>query len=180
MKTAKEIVLLGILVALALALHVAERLIPLPILPVPGVKLGLANIVTLVAIFMLPLSEVALFVLVRTILSSAFGGGLSGFLFSLSGGMLSMVVMYLLIKYFAHHLSLPAISVVGALFHNFGQLLVASVIVRTFGILLYLPLLIIAAGLTGLLVGFTVLLLLRSLYKSGLINVPETLLPLIT
>lgn len=180
MKTAKEIVLIGILIALALALHVVERLIPIPILPVPGVKLGLANVVTLVALFILPLSKVTLFVLLRTILSSAFGGGLSGFLFSLSGGMLSMLVMYLLARYCAHYLSLPAISVVGALFHNFGQLLVASVVVRTFGILLYLPLLIISAGLTGLIVGFTVLLLLRSLYRSGLIRLSETLLPLIS
>jgi heptaprenyl diphosphate synthase len=179
MNKAKKIVLLGILIALALALHVAERMIPLPIVPVPGVKLGLANIVTLVAIFMLPFHEVFLFVIIRTTLSSIFGGGLSGFLFSLSGGLFSMLVMYLLARYLHRWLSLPAISVIGALFHNIGQLLVAAFIVKTIGIMLYLPMLIAAAGLTGLAVGFTTLMLLRALTRSQLIEVSEALLPLI-
>lgn len=179
MSKAKKMVLLGILVALALALYVAERMIPIPILPVPGVKLGLANIVTLVAIFMFSFQEVLLFVIVRTLLSSLFGGGLSGFMFSLSGGLLSMLVMYLLIRFAAHWLSLPGISVIGALFHNLGQLLVAAVIVKTFGILLYLPLLIASAGLTGLAVGFTTLMLLRALSHSNLIHIPKAYLPLI-
>lgn len=179
MSRARKIVLLGILIALALALHVAERMIPVPILPVPGVKLGLANIVTLVAIFMFPFHEVLLFVIARTILSSMFGGGLSSFLFSLSGGLLSMLVMYSLIRYAAHWLSLPAISVIGALFHNLGQLLVAAVIVKTFGILLYLPLLIVSAGLTGLAVGFTTLMLLRALWHSNLVSIAGEYLPLI-
>lgn len=179
MSKARKLVLLGVLVALALALHVAERLLPLPILPVPGVKLGLANIVTLIAIFLFSFHEVALFVLVRTVLSSAFGGGLSAFLFSLSGGMFSMIVMYLLVHKVANWLSVPAISVIGALFHNIGQLLVASLIVRTFGIFLYLPMLIISAGLTGILVGFTSLLLLRTLSKTGLVIIPSKLAPLI-
>ena len=67
MTTGRKIVLLGILIALALALHVAERMLPLPILPVPGVKLGLANIVTLTAIFILPLPQLTLLVIGRTI-----------------------------------------------------------------------------------------------------------------
>jgi len=180
MGKARKLVLLGILIALALALHVAERMIPLPILPVPGVKLGLANIVTLVAIFILPFHEVLLFVVVRTILSSVFGGGLSGFLFSLSGGLLSMLVMYLLARFAGRWLSLPAISVVGALFHNLGQLLVAAFIVKTLGILLYLPILVVAAGLTGLAVGFTTLLLLRALSRTKLIEVTLALRTLVS
>lgn len=171
MNKARKLVLLGILIALALALHVAERMIPLPILPVPGVKLGLANIVTLVAIFTLPFPEVLLFVVVRTILSSIFGGGLTGFFFSLSGGLLSMLIMYALARFAGRWLSLPAISVVGALFHNLGQLLVAAFVVKTLGILLYLPLLVVAAGLTGLAVGLTTLLLLRALSRAKLITV---------
>lgn len=179
MSKAKKIVTLAILVALALALHVAERMIPLPILPVPGVKLGLANVVTLVAIFLLPWHEVVVFVLVRTFLSSLFGGGLSGFMFSLSGGLLSMVVMMLLCYRAAHFVSLPAISVVGALFHNIGQLLVAALLVRTIGIFLYLPLLIVAAGLTGLAVGYTTLFLIRALSKARMIDIPRGLEPLV-
>ncbi|MGI6344803.1 MAG: Gx transporter family protein [Bacillota bacterium] len=173
MSRAKKLVLIGVLISLALALHAAERLIPLPMV-VPGVKLGLANIVTLVAVFILSLPELALLVLIRTTLSSMFGGGLSGFLFSLSGGMLSMLVMYFLCHRFQRSLSLPAISVVGALFHNIGQLLVASFIVETLGIFFYLPLLIASAGATGLAVGFTSLLLVRALDNARFIRVaPE-------
>jgi heptaprenyl diphosphate synthase len=179
MSKAKKVVVLGILIALALALYMVERMIPLPILPVPGVKLGLANIVTLVAIFLLPFHEVLFFVLVRTMLSSMFGGGLSGFLFSLSGGVLSMLVMYLLIRFAANWLSLPAISVIGALFHNLGQLLVAAFIVQTLGILLYLPLLIVSASLTGLAVGFTTLMLIRALTHTKLVDVSDDYLPLL-
>lgn len=179
MSKARKVVLLGVLIALALALHVAERMIPLPILPVPGVKLGLANIVTLVAIFVLPLPQVWLFVLLRTLLSSLFGGGLSGFLFSLAGGLFSLLVMSTLVRYATDWLSLPAISVIGALFHNLGQLLVAAAIVKTLGILLYLPLLIVSAGLTGLAVGFTTLLLLRTLSRAKLVDIAEAYLPLI-
>ncbi|MGE5654636.1 MAG: Gx transporter family protein, partial [Bacillota bacterium] len=79
----------------------------------------------------------------------------------------------------AHFVSLPSISVVGALFHNIGQLLVAAFLVRTAGIFLYLPLLIVAAGLTGLAVGYTTLFLIRALSKSRMIVVPQKLEPLI-
>lgn len=147
----------------------------MPLLPVPGVKLGLANIVTLLAIFILPLQETVLLVIGRTILAAAFGGGLSSFLFSLTGGLLSMLVMHLLIHGAANWFSLPAISVIGALFHNLGQLLVASIIVRTWGIFLYLPLLLVAAGLTGLAVGLTTLFLLRALAAAKLIQIPAKL-----
>lgn len=175
MNTARRIVLLGILIALALALSVAERALPLPVLPVPGVKLGLANIVSLTAIFILPLPAVTLLVAGRTILAAAFGGGLSGFLFSLTGGLLSMLGMYLLVHHTNRWFSLPAISVIGAILHNLGQLLVAAFIVRTMGILLYLPLLIVSAGVTGLIVGFTTLILLRALLNAKLISLPEHL-----
>lgn len=147
----------------------------MPLLPVPGVKLGLANIVTLLAIFILPLQETVLLVIGRTILAAAFGGGLSSFLFSLTGGLLSMLVMHLLIHGAANWFSLPAISVIGALFHNLGQLLVACIIVRTWGIFLYLPLLLVAAGLTGLAVGLTTLFLLRALAAAKLIQIPAKL-----
>lgn len=179
MTTGRKIVLLGILIALALALHVAERMLPLPILPVPGVKLGLANIVTLTAIFILPLPQLTLLVIGRTILSSAFGGGLSAFLFSLAGGLLSMLVMYLLVHYAYEQFSLPAISIIGALFHNIGQLLVAAVIVHTPGIFLYLPLLLVSAGITGLAIGFTAQILLKALLNAKIISIPQDLYTLI-
>lgn len=175
MSTTRKTVLLGLLIALASALHVAERALPLPVLPVPGVKLGLANIVTLMAIFMLPLPDITMLVVGRTVLAAAFGGGLSGFLFSLAGGLLSMLAMYLLVHKATSWFSLPAISVMGALFHNLGQLLVAALIVRTLGIFLYLPLLLLSAGLTGLAVGFTTLILLRALLNTKLVIIPERL-----
>lgn len=173
--TTRQTVLIGVLLTLALALHATERALPLPILPVPGVKLGLANIVTLVAIFLLPLPQTTLLVVGRTVLAATFGGGLSGFLFSLAGGLLSMLIMHLLVHKAAAWFSLPAISIIGALFHNLGQLLVAAAIVRTWGILLYLPLLLLSAGLTGLAVGLTTLMLLRALRATDLIKIPQNL-----
>jgi len=150
----KKMVVLGILVSQALILHIIERMIP--VLPVPGVKLGLANAISLMTIAFFGAKEAILVVVLRTFLGSVFGGGISAFLYSLVGGVISTGAMAIMYKYFGDLFSLPAISVVGAVFHNIGQLAVASLIVMNLRLFVYLPVLMISAVITGLFIGFAV------------------------
>ena len=155
MSRTKKMVLLGILVSQALILHIIERMIPVPI-PVPGIKLGLANAISLVTIILFGPKEALAVVAMRTFLGSVFGGGVSAFIYSLIGGCISTLAMALMYKKFRNLFSLPVISVVGAVFHNIGQILVASLIVQNAKLFYYLPLLLISAVITGLFIGFAV------------------------
>ena len=165
MKT-KKLVTISLLVALGLVLHLVERLLPIPQLA-PGVKLGLANIVTLFSIYTLPLPDTILVVLLRTLLSSLLGGGVSSMLFSLAGGFSALAVMWITSRA-RNWFSLPAVSVLGALAHNIGQLFVASIIVGNFAFYSYLPVLIASGAVTGVFVGLVTRLLLDSWKRTGL------------
>lgn len=169
---ARRLVTMAIFVALALALSVVENLFPLAaFLPgiAPGVKLGLANIVTLTALFLLSIPEVLGVIIIRVALSAALAGGLSYFLFSIAGALLAFAAMAPLVYRAGRFVSLASVSVVGALAHNLGQLLVAALLTRTLAIVYYLPVLLISAAATGVLVGLTTAFVLRALAKSGLI-----------
>jgi len=151
----RKMVLLSILISQALVLHVIERAIPVPI-PVPGVKLGLANIISLITIMLFGYKEAVLVVILRTLLGSFFGGGLSSFLYSLAGGILSSTIMaYMYLKH-KDIFSIPTISTVGAVFHNIGQIGVASLVISNIHLFYYLPVLLISGVITGVLIGFTV------------------------
>lgn len=160
MSRTKKMLLLGILVSQALILHLIERMIPVPV-PVPGIKLGLANAVSLMTIAFFGAKEALLVVALRTFLGSVFGGGVSSFIYSFIGGMISTLAMAVMYKSFGDLFSLPVISVVGAIFHNIGQLFAASLIVQNFRIFYYLPVLMISAVITGLFIGFAVKYTLR-------------------
>ncbi len=148
MKTAKRIALSAILIALALALSYTERFIPLQlVIPLPGIKLGLANIVTLVALCLLGWKDTLWIVVLRCILGAVFGGGISGLLFSLTGGLLSLGVMTLALK--LPMFSLYGISILGAAAHNIGQICAAMLLMETVYIGAYLPYLLIVALFTG-------------------------------
>ena len=148
MKIAKKIPLCALLIALALALSYTERFIPLQlVIPLPGIKLGLANIVTLVALFLLGWKDTLWIVLLRCSMGAVFGGGISGLLFSLTGGLLSLCVMTLTGK--APCFSLYGISILGAAAHNVGQICAAMVLMQTVYIGAYLPYLLIVALFTG-------------------------------
>ena len=155
MKSTRKMVTLSLLVSQALVLHVIERMIPVPI-PVPGIKLGLANVISLFTIIIFGFKEAMLVVFLRTILGSFFGGGVSSFLYSFTGGVFSTIVMALLFKYTKNIFSIIAISVVGAVFHNIGQILIASMVVSNANLFFYLPVLLISAVITGIFIGLTV------------------------
>ncbi|HHW00011.1 MAG TPA: Gx transporter family protein [Clostridiaceae bacterium] len=151
----------------ALVLSVVESWIPVPV-PVPGVKLGLANIITMVIIAFMGTADTFILVVLRCLLTSMFGGGISVFLFSIAGGLLSAVVMLVLHKKFSRVFSVVGISIAGAISHNIGQIMVASVIMKEISVLGYLPVLLISGIITGCFVGFCSSFLIEALKKTNI------------
>ena len=138
--------------ALALALSYAERWIPLQlVIPLPGIKLGLANIVMLLALQLFHIRYAYWILIPRCILGAAFGGGITGLVFSVCGGLLAVTVMAFLkrVKLF----SVYGVSVLGAAAHSIGQVLAAMVLMHSAYIGAYLPYLLVASTVTGLLTG---------------------------
>ncbi|MBQ6839140.1 MAG: Gx transporter family protein [Oscillospiraceae bacterium] len=147
MKT-KRIALCGVFIALALALSYMERIIPVQlVIPLPGIKLGIANIVTLVALYLLDSKAAFLILVPRCVLGAVFGGGITGLLFSLAGGVPALLVMALAKK--SARLSIYGVSILGAAVHNVGQILAAMVLMNSVYIGAYLPWLLLAAIATG-------------------------------
>ena len=147
MKTAKTLAQSAVLVALALALSYTERFIPLQlVIPLPGVKLGLANIATLVALYALGWQKTIPIVVVRCFLGALFGG-LTGILFSLTGGLLSLGVMAACKK--IPLFSIYGVSILGAAAHNIGQIFAAMALMGSVYVWAYLPYLLLIAIFTG-------------------------------
>lgn len=152
MTNTKRIVLSAVLVSLALAFSYMERFIPLQMLiPLPGVKLGLANVATLIALYLLGTKSAFAILILRCFLGSLFGGGITGFLFSITGGLLSMTVMALCKN--APLLSVYGVSILGAAAHNIGQILAAMVLMHSVYIGMYLSYLLVVALFTGFATG---------------------------
>ncbi len=172
---AYRLVILSLYVAMALILSYVESLIPLPI-PIPGAKIGLPNIITLVSLLTLGWPLTLLVVLARIFLSGfLFGGGFS-IIYSLGGGLLSLLVMCLLLYFFKDRLSLMLVSIFGAIFHNLGQVIVAAIVVQTTSLLLYFLFLMLLAIPTGLFIGLTTRELMRLLNKTTIfakLNPPQ-------
>lgn len=149
MTRTKKLALCAIFTALALGLSFMERFIPLPI-PLPGIKLGLANVVTLIALSLLGAKPAFGILVARCLLGSLFGG-LTGLAFSLGGGVASLGVMCLSSK--AKGLSVYGVSVLGAATHNIAQILVAMGLMASPFVGAYLPWLLIISIVTGLVTG---------------------------
>jgi len=149
----KKTIFMAILLSLALVIGYVEQFIPVPV-AVPGVKLGLANIITLTALYFLNFKECLMLVILRVVLTGFFAGNIISMWYSLSGGMLSFLVMFLLIRLFKDKLSTVFISITGAFFHNIGQLVVVEIITKSFLVSLgYFPILAVSAVVGGLLTG---------------------------
>lgn len=164
----KRIALCSILTALALVLSLVEKMFPLDaLIPVPGIKLGLANVVTLFALVKLSMRDALVILVLRVSLASMLFGGLTGFLFSLSGGLLALLIMWVLLRFEGKELSYLGISVAGAAMHNIGQILIAVFWMGTSAVVAYLPLLLVMAIPLGLITGLT-----ASVFLSHLKNIP--------
>lgn len=140
----------GVFVALALIFSYIETLIPFQI-GIPGVKLGLANIVIVIALYRMPAGEVVTLSIVRVLLAGILFGNLMSILYSLAGGLLSLAVMWGLKHVKA--VSILGVSIAGGVFHNIGQLLAAAVVVETYGVFSYVPVLLISGLITGIVIG---------------------------
>ncbi len=157
MKTGKT-VQLALLTALALIIFVVELQIPNPF-PIPGVKLGLANIITVYAVYHYRAREVFLVVLIRILLGAVFSGNMAAMLYSLAGGMLCLVGM-LPLKRLLSEKYLWVLSVLGAVFHNIGQI-AAACLIAGWGVLAYLPFLLVSGCLAGAFTGVCAQLVVR-------------------
>ena len=147
--SASAVAKLGLLTAVAIVLGYFEYL--LPVTGIPGVKLGLANTVLLYALYLIDLPSAILLMFLKVGLSGLLFGGPAAMLYSLAGGVLSLVVMILARK--SKGLSIVGVSVLGAVSHNVAQMVVACFVVETRAILAYLPILLFAAAVTGTLTG---------------------------
>ena len=162
----KKLTLCGMLTALAIVLSLAERLFPLDaIVPVPGVKLGLANVVTLFALTRLSVRDAVAILLCRVALSSLLMGSVTAFLFSLFGGLLALAVMGLLLCAEGKFCSVLGVSVAGAAAHNIGQIIAAVTWMKTGAVIAYLPLLLVMSVPLGLVTGLTAAVVLSHLQK---------------
>ena len=165
---AKEITLCAVLTALALALSYTEQFIPLQLLiPLPGIKLGLANLVTVIALYSLGNGAAFAVSMVRILLSGLTFQGLSVMLYSLAGGLFSFFVMAAAKRYTG--LSVIGISILGGVTHNLGQLLLAALVLKTEALLYYFPPLMLAGTVAGLLIGLMGGMVIRRIlpYLSG-------------
>lgn len=154
----------GVFTALALIFSYIETLIPISF-GIPGVKLGLANLIIVIALYKITLKEVYVLSVVRVLLSGVLFGNYFSIAYSLAGGLLSLTVMALLKK--TDGFSVMGISIAGGVFHNIGQLIVAMLVVETFVMSYYMPVLLIAGLITGFLIGVIADQILRRL--SGVI-----------
>jgi heptaprenyl diphosphate synthase len=169
MFTTRRLVFLSLLIAMGTTLHVAEGMLPLP-LPVPGVKLGLANIVTLWALSNYGTRDGMIVGVSRVFLGSLIGGVFlsPGFLLGLTGAVVSTLFMALLLKY-TGCFSLIGISLAGAVGHNTGQLLAACLLLQSSSIFSYLPVLLLASIPTGLFTGYVLKSLQERLDRAGIL-----------
>ena len=158
MKT-KKLVLLALLTAIALTIFMVEAAIP-PLVPVPGVKLGLANIVTVFAVFAIGAREGAAILVCRIFLGAVFSGNFSTIFYSGAGGLCAIAITVLSRRFLTHR-QLWVAGALGAIAHSIGQMAAAVVISGTPELIVYLPLMLIISTVTGSFTGLCAQLLLN-------------------
>lgn len=152
----RRIALIGMLFALAIVLSIVESLFPIPA-PLPGIRLGLSNIVVMFALFNLQKRDAFAIAVLKAVFVLTTRGTVAGIL-SLSGGLFSLGIMILLLILFKDKITYLMISIFGAVFHNIGQIAAASIILETL-LWIYLPILLVSAIITG----FATSLLLKAI-----------------
>ena len=156
----KSIALLGICAAIAMELSYIESLIPLSFV-VPGIKLGLANMVTIVVMYRLRISDAWIVSLVRVVLSSLLFGNMTVMVYSMAGAVLSLLVMTLCRK--KDLFGLLGTSILGGVSHNAGQIAMAALLMKSGNIMLYMPVLCISGTIAGVCIGLAGAVLVRKL-----------------
>ena len=162
MKKTKKIAVFALCIALAFTLSFLETLIPINI-GVPGVKIGLANMVVLAALYLLDKRAAFAISMIRILISGLLFSGAFSLLYSFTGGILSFFVMLLAMK--SKKLSILGVSVLGGAVHNIGQIIVAAIVMQTPRIVYYLPVLLISGALAGIVVGIISKIVVERLTK---------------
>ena len=157
----------GVFTALALIFSYVEMLIPIQF-GVPGIKLGLANLMIVIMLYKSGPKDALLLSVVRIVLSGFLFGNLFAIIYSLAGGILSLAVMGLLKK--RGTFSVMGVSIAGGVCHNIGQLVVAMAVVETYRVGYYLPVLLIAGTVTGMLIGIVSNEVLKRIRRLNLQN----------
>lgn len=161
-----QLTICALLISMALVLSYMERFMPLQLLiPLPGIKLGLANIVTVIALYYFGESHAFTILILRCFLGAVFGGGISGLAFSMTGGLLAMVTMSIVKR--LGIFSVYGVSVLGAAAHNVGQICVAVILMNSVYVAGYLPYLLMVSIVTGLATGAACSGVFRALAASG-------------
>lgn len=158
--TAHAVALSALLAALALIFSYIEAILPLSV-GIPGVKLGIANLVILTALYLLGFRYAMIINVLRILIAGLLFNGFFGAMYSLAGGVLSLIIMALLKK--THLFSTIGISMAGGVAHNLGQLLVAALIVSTMKLFYYFPVLLFSGMISGILIGILTHLILKKL-----------------
>lgn len=163
-KSVKRMVFLAIMTSSAIIIHFIESLFPLPFI-LPGIKLGLSNAVSLVVLYIYGPISAFIILIIRVLLSSFLYAGLSGVIFSLAGGVLSLSVMVIIWRLREKGFGIVGASTAGGVFHNIGQILAAYAVLRTDSVFFYLPVLIISGTITGIATGILAGILVPRLNK---------------
>lgn len=158
--TTTRLTQIALLICVALVLSYAERFFIIPI-AIPGIRLGLANLAVIIALYLGGKSDAFFVSVLRIFLAAFLLGSVGGLLFSLGGGLLSLAVMCLAKE--SRLFSVTGASILGGIFHNIGQILVFALVMETGGILSYLPILVFTGAVSGLLTGVAATLVVRAL-----------------
>lgn len=158
-------IFLSLLVSLGLALSIIESFMPIPFIA-PGAKLGLSNMVILVTLVIFGFKEALTVGILKSLLFTLVTGSVSSLFYSLSGTILSGLVMFLVNLYFSNIFSLIGVSIFGALAHNTAQIFVASLMMNNFKIFSYLPVLLLTSLFTGYFVGLASMFISKNLKKN--------------
>ena len=160
-----KIVFVSILVSIGLGLSVLESSIPLPI-AMPGARLGLSNMVVLVTIVVFGFKDGLKVSALKSIVLMLVTGSVSSFMYSISGAIVSCIMMYIAYKYMSKIFSLIGVSIIGAVAHNFAQVSVASLVMKNLRIYSYLPFLMLIGLFTGYFVGLASIYIVKNLKKN--------------
>ncbi len=157
MKYSKKVSTYGVMIALAFIFSYLDTLVPINI-GIPGVKPGFANIVVLSALYLYDKKDALIISVIRIVLAGAVFSGTYAMLYSLAGGLLSYLAMIIAVR-------VKKLSVIGAIFHNLGQIIVAAFVTETYRIAYYFPMLIVSGVITGVLIGTLSGIIIKRIYK---------------
>jgi len=163
----KKIATYGLLVALAFILSYIESLFPLAV-AIPGIKMGLANLVVITALYSMGVRDAFVLSIIRIILVGFTFGSPSTMIFSIAGGLLSWLLITIFMK--SKFFSFVGVSIIGGISHNIGQIIMAIFVVENLNLVYYLPFLLISGILTGAVIGILGAMIVKRLKKFDNLN----------